>query len=343
MGDMNDEQPTPGMIPTATNPTGLLLVIGLAVWSILVFTFLRDLGQALVEWASGVPVTAFDLGFLNQGTQAGVAAAPTDFQTGLRSVAGLVFPLLVWAGFMLVVPRRASAPLEALKWMVSAVLIVSMLAWVILPVFFQENQMAVSDDVTLFLSITGINGYLAALIFGGLVVAAYRLARARISSPGLVRELVLGQGEEMDFSAYRRFYIPVIAAGLALLAFNLALGGLNRSGQPQGEAGPPPGYQFIREIQLSGQANQDLPVIAFNHTSANPRGIFIRLRDVQAGQISLRLAGPDGYSRNLLDLENYTSGYDTVLFEESLEAGQYQVLLTSQKSPGSLSFYTRGR
>ena len=343
MGDMNDEQPTIGTIPTATNPTGLLLVIGLAVWAILVFTFLRDLGQALVEWVSGGPVTTFDLSFLALGTQAGVSATFTDFQTGLHSIAGMVFPLLVWIGFMLVVPRRASAPLEALKWIVSAVLIVSMLAWVILPVFYQENQMAASDDVILFLTVTGINGYLAALIFGGLAFAAYRLARARISSPGLVRDLILGQGEEMEFSTYRRFYIPVIAVGLILLAFNLTLGGLNRASQPQGEAGPPPGYQFIREIQLSGQANQDLPVVAFNHTSANPRGIFIRLRNVQAGQISLRLAGPDGYSRILLDLENFSIGSDSVLFEETLEPGQYQVLLTSQKSPGSLSFYTRGR
>ena len=127
----------------------LLLFITLFVFFL--YTFLHESGHALIGVLSGGTITSFSVNFFDLSAHVGMTGQFTPAQAVANNLAGVSLPLLVWLGFMLVVPKRANFALESIKVVGSAMFLSSLLAWIILPLIFWAGQ-APRDDVINFLS-----------------------------------------------------------------------------------------------------------------------------------------------------------------------------------------------
>jgi hypothetical protein len=68
-------------------------------------------------------------------------------------------------------------------------------------------------------------------------------------------------------------------------------------------------------------------------------GVFIAVRDINTPNFDLSVTGPDGFSSTILHGEGYRADRDRGLWEENLQPGTYQIVLTSHRSPGRISVY----
>ncbi len=317
----------------------LLLALGMFVWVILVYTFLHEVGHALAAWLAGGQVYTFNINFFNLGAQVSASHSAQIFS----SLAGMALPVLVWFGFILNAPRRGSPALEALKIVASAGVIGSMLAWVIIPLVYASGGAPVNDDVTRFLSLSGINPHLAAGVFGGLTAGMYALARRKIQEGNALREMLLGEAGWLGWQQNRNLYTRMLAVAAGVLfvtvLINLAGGG-SRGGV---QSAPPEGYQLVRRIDLAGQTNRDEVIAAFTRGGGQGGGVFLQLNQVESEYINVQLVGADGSSRSLFHAEGYTAALDRVEFTQELPPGEYKLVLNAARSRGTLAVYLRGR
>ncbi len=116
-------------------------------------------------------------------------------QLAIRSAAGVLLPLVVWAIFIFLVPRKGSFTLETLKLLSTMVVVNTLLAWIALPILFLFGR-APSDDVTNFLNYSHMPPLL--LSFTALVLYAncWMFYLARID--GFRNQLLMFRDAEMN-------------------------------------------------------------------------------------------------------------------------------------------------
>ncbi|GAP09492.1 peptidase M50B-like [Bellilinea caldifistulae] len=320
----------------------ILLTLGLFIWVLLMYTFLHEGGHALVAWLSGGSVYVFDINFFNLGAHVRTSAELNRTGEIFNSLAGMGLPLLVWLGFMLIAPRRASPLVETLKIISSAGVIGSLIPWVIIPLIYASGGGPVSDDAARFLQYSAFNPNWVAAFFAVMIFGMYRLARARIGNSGALRDLILNNADEagLGWQQNRRFYLTLlISAGLVLSMTVLinGLGGGGRAVQPL-----PEGYQFIRRVELGGGDQQDEVIAVFTRWLGSG-GILLDLDGVKCELLDVRLAGDNGFEERLLYGEEFTSERGRVEYTKDLPPGEYRIYLTTRGGVGVLTVYLRGR
>ncbi len=103
----------------------------------------------------------------------------------------------------------------------------------------------------------------------------------------------------------------------------------------------PEGYTFVKTLDLSAGGYTHEPILSFTLDQPRTAGIFIGIQSVKSDLIDLQLTGPDGYQRAVFHAEGYTADQEGVFLEEAMAAGQYQRILTSKPSTGTLSVYSK--
>src|SRR6185369_16869958 len=93
--------------------TGVVLLLTLFV--LVTYTFLHEGGHAIVGLLMGGTITAFNLNFLNLSAHVGIEGDLTTFQNCVISLAGVSFPLLIWAAFLSLAPRRSNLVIDSVK------------------------------------------------------------------------------------------------------------------------------------------------------------------------------------------------------------------------------------
>ncbi len=319
----------------------MLLLLFVAVFVVFTYTFLHEGGHALVGLASGATITGFSVSFLDLGAHVGMVGDLTPAETVANNVAGVALPLLVWFGFMLVVPKRANFALETVKTTGTLVFLNTLLAWVVLPLVYLGGQ-APGDDVTNFLRNTGLHplwvvGAALLIYLGG-----WRLYLAKIE--GIRHEVELYRKVDRDIIT------PGVRKTLGMIAGVFALCGLVAFGAngfrlaaPRADPfQPPQGYEQVATIDLSQGALTRSAAYAFALDRPTRVGIYLLVQDIDSDYFDVRLLGPDGYDHLLIHAEGYTATRDRSQFEELLPPGPYQIALTDQPSQGTLSIYTMG-
>ena len=130
----------------------ILVNLFVTLFVFFLYTFLHEAGHALAGWLFGQSLTEFDSSFWDLSAHVGLTGGNlTQMQLAIRSAAGVLLPLLVWAIFILLVPRKGSFTLETLKLLSTMVVVNTLLAWIALPILFLFGR-APSDDVTNFLN-----------------------------------------------------------------------------------------------------------------------------------------------------------------------------------------------
>jgi hypothetical protein len=318
-----------------------LLFFLIAVFVVFLYTFLHEGGHALVGILSGGSVQVFNVSFLDLAAHVEMQGNFSKPQIILNNLAGVSLSVLVWLVFIIIVPKRANFALECLKVAGSLMFLSPLLAWIVLPMLFWGGQ-APSDDVINFLNNSGVHPLwvsgAAFLLFCG----AWALWSTRF------------QGLRQEWDLFRKPDAGLITpdvrkTALALLAIFVFCGlvafganGFKLSAPRRDAFQPPQGYSLVKQIKLSQpEAINQADVCAFQLDQPAIVGIYLLVEDVQADLLEVKLTGSNAYESLILHAEGYTAYRDNPHLEKTLPAGQYQCILTSRSSAGTLSIYTR--
>ncbi len=307
------------------------------------YTFLHEGGHALVAWLSGGSVHVFDINFFNLGAHVRTSAELNQVGEIFNSLAGMGLPLLVWLGFLLFAPRRASPLVETLKLISSAGALGSLIPWVIIPLIYASGGGPVSDDAARFLQYSRLDPNWVAAFFALLIFALYWLVRARIGNLGALRELILGNlsEDELGWQQNRTTYLTLLVSAGLVLSMTALINGLGGAANRAAQA-VPQGYQFIRRVELGGGDQQEEVIAVFTRWLGSG-GILLNLRGVKSELLDVRLVGDNGFEETLLHGEDFTSEQGRVEYTQDLPPGEYRILLSTRRSSGTLTVYLRGR
>jgi hypothetical protein len=323
---------------TSSTLLSITLVLFVALFVFFLYTFLHEGGHALTGFLFGQSLTEFDVSFWDLSAHVGmVGGALTESQLAVQAAAGAGLPLLVWAIFISLVPRKANFTLETLKLLSSMAVVNTLLAWIVLPVFFWLGK-APSDDVTNVLLHSQMPPFLLTFIAFLLYMGGWILFLSKID--GLRNEFLLFSTMDREtLLVGTRATIPVLTAIMACgIAFAFMLNG-SADKNVLNKFSPPQGFSPVAHIDFSKQAYSTVTLAEFTLDEARYVGIFTVIENINTTYFDLSLVGSDGFSSIIMHGEGYTAAQDGGLWEQTLPAGTYQLVLTSHQSPGTASVY----
>ena len=319
-----------------------LILIGLFIllFVVFIYTFLHEAGHALIGLLFGETLTEFSVRFWDLSAHVNMVGGELNQrQVAIQSVAGVSLPLLVWLLFISFVPRNPGFILRMLKLLASMMVLNTLLAWIILPIFYRFGNTPASDDVTHFLQSSGVPPLVLALVAMILYILgwAYFLSRTEARRNEFLlfrmtdRETILSGARET---------IPILTG---ILAFCIVLALLlnNTAAALPDRFSPPAGFLSIAEIDLTTRAYSFESLARFKLDEPANVGVFIAVHDINTTYFDLCVIGSNGYSSVVLHGEGYRADQDGGLWEENLPPGIYQVMLTSDQSPGTASVFLK--
>jgi hypothetical protein len=327
-----------------TRTSSILIASALTLFIILfvffMYTFLHEGGHALMGLLFGRSLAEFDISFWDLSAHVHMVGGQlTESELAVQAVAGAGLPLLIWAIFISLVPRKTNFTLEALKLLSSMVVVNTLLPWIILPILFLLEQ-APPDDVTNFLRHSQMPPilltFVALILYGG----GWILFLSKIE--GLRNELLLfSTTDRAQLLAGTPKTLPVITGVMALCSISvIALNSLADRNSIEKFA-PPQDFVQVAQIDLSEQAYPSEALTQFTVDQPTYVGVFIVIRNINTTYFDLSVTGANGFRSTILHGEGYNTVQDGGLWEENLAAGTYQVVLTSHQSPGSVSVYIK--
>jgi hypothetical protein len=213
----------PLQVQESEYPYSPMFAIGLLFWVLIVYLGLRQAGHALGVFLAGGSAAGLDRLFISTLEIAGNPTALTRLQISLRSLGGMLLPLLAWAGFMLPANRRGTSAVEAFKLVSSVGALGGLIGWILVPLGYRPGLSPASEDVSLFLQASGWNGTLTAglclLVFAG----GYMLARRRIFYLGALRDMLQGRADDLDYQSNRAFYLGIGGVFVLVITASLVL------------------------------------------------------------------------------------------------------------------------
>jgi hypothetical protein len=313
---------------------GFLLLIALTVT--LVYTTLHEGGHALAGLAFGGRITEFTVNFFNLlGAHVNIDGDFSRSQNAVINVSGAGLPLLSWLVLVLALPKKGSPLVQWTKFFATVGTLFTLLAWVIIPFLYLRNSAPAGDDVTKFIANSGLPPLAVAfsslaLFVGGWLLFALRFGRMRTS----MRLLFTGDGKPVTPWRWALTGVLVVAA---LAAAGMLVTSTLGNDSPQ----PPQGFDLAATVDLSGRDVQAETIAWFNLAEAGDAAIFLRISSIDTLYIDVTLVPPQGDPLLLLHGEDFSSEASVSQYQYSLPAGEYKIVLTSQKSPGILKVYFR--
>jgi hypothetical protein len=328
---------------TRSDSVRLILLLSFVILFVLfMYTFLHEAGHAIVGFALGQSVTEFNINFLDLSAHVNMAGGQlSQSQLAVQAMAGVTLPLLVWVIFISLVPRTASFTLESIKLVSSLAVLNTLLAWILIPIFDLFGNAPSSDDVTQVLRFSQIPSLLLSCIALMMYIAGWIYFLSRIN--GLRNEFLMFQTfdhERLVTGDKSVSWMIAVAAVCLVLVFTLNHPDVKN---PQTKLAPPVGFEVIAEVKLSRQTYSNETLAEFTLEEPADIGVFIVVRDIDTSYFDLSLSGPDGYRSTILHGENYRADRDGGLWEERLLPGTYQVVLTSNQSPGTAAIFLKTR
>lgn len=313
---------------------GLFVVL----FVLLLYTFLHETGHALVGLSFGQTLSAFNVSFWDLSAHVRLSGSLAPNRRAVQSVAGVMLPFLLWLLFIMMVPRRASFPLESVKLIGSMAVVNSLLSWIILPILDLLGQAPTSDDVIHFLRASRIEP----LLLTGAAVLLYGLGwRSFLARSDGIRHYVLlfRQGNVPSTSELQPTVFGMVAIMALLLSITVGVNVI--AVQNQGAAlAPPPDFQLVAEIDLSSRAYDADVLGQFMVAETAAVDIFFTLQEVDTPYLDLSLIGPAGDEITILHGEGFRTGrHGKGTWKRNLPAGTYQLVLTAHQSPGVLSVF----
>jgi hypothetical protein len=134
-----------------------------------------------------------------------------------------------------------------------------------------------------------------------------------------------------------RRIVPAMTGIMALCLVLVFMLNSTAASNPLDKFSPPSDFEPVAEIDLSAQDYSAETLAEFTLNQPAYVDVFINVRNINTRYFDLRVVGPDGFSSVILHGEGYRADRDGGLWSENLFPGTYQVVLTSEQSPGSIS------
>jgi hypothetical protein len=309
----------------------LLIALGVA----LAYTFLHESGHALAGLAFGGKIREIDVNFFNLGAHVNIDGSFSRFQNAVINVSGVGLPLLAWLVLILALPKEGGPLILWTKFIASAGTLCSLLAWVVIPFFYLKNDAPAGDDVTRFLVNSGLPPL--AVAFSALILFAggWFLFVRRYAGTHPVW-YVLFPGTRKPAHAWRWVLMGGVVA-VALIGAGILEVSTLGDGLPQ----QPKGYILVATVDLSSRNMEAETITRFTLSKAGDAAIFLRVSIIETRFIDVSLVPSQGDSIQLLHGENFASASSDSQNLYRLPAGEYKIVLTSQKSSGILQVYFR--
>lgn len=318
----------------------IALLLFITLFIVFLYTFLHEAGHAVVAILSGGMITNFSINFWHISAHVDVIGVLSPAQTIVNNLAGAGLPLLVWLLFMAAVPKRANLALESIKVVGTLVFLNTLLAWIVLPLFFWAGHTP-SDDIVNFLKNSGLHplGVTVAALFA--YIGGWFLFTTKIDGVSREIDLFHNRDEPVMTLAVRNTALSVIGL-FALLGFLAFSANGYRLTAPRSDPFlPPQGYQLAKTIDLSpGEYTQSV-AHTFTIDRLTMAGVYLLVENINSDYFEVRLTGPDQYDHLIIHAEGYTAVRDNPHVEDNLQPGQYHCILTSRSSVGILSIYIR--
>jgi hypothetical protein len=319
----------------------LLLV---ALFVLIAYTFLHELGHALLGVLFGARLTSFNANFFDWSAHVGFAASLSAFEQSLVSLAGVALPLLIWLVFILLVPVQACWTMQWLKLLSSLGVLSSLLAWVVIPLVVANalaHGQTIADDSATFTQVTGAPGWLVSLAALLVYLAGMSLAYFRLGKRQALRGLSLRNPQAQALQRQDWRLLAVLAVLGLLLAVSSALleAAVNKSAL--GEV--PAGFALAGQVALERQDHKRLTIATFSLEQPTSVALFVRLQDYESGPMELALVGSQGSYHPIMSAEqSLEAGLAT--FEmpaQELAPGDYEVLLSAHQGRGRIWIYVQ--
>jgi hypothetical protein len=308
---------------------------------LVIYTFLHEAGHTITGLCFGQSLAEFDLSFWDFSAHVNMSGGElTESQLAIQAMAGTGLPLLIWAIFISLVPRKASFTLESLKLISSMTVLNTLLAWIVIPVLDIFGRAPASDDVMHFLHHSQIPWFFLMCIALILYLSGWTLFLSKID--GLRNEFLLFRTMEREpFTAGTQTLLPVMGVILVLAIFSAFLLNKSAANSSLEKLVPPADFKVVAEIDLSRQPYSAKTLAEFTVEEPAYAGVFIIVRDINTSYFDLRVLGLDGFSSVVLHGEGYKANRDGGLWEEKLLPGTYRLVLTSNQSPGNAAVFIK--
>jgi hypothetical protein len=320
---------------------GLELLIVLFV--LVVYTVLHESGHALVGLAFGGTITAFSTNFLNLTAHVGIEGNFSILQQCLLAVAGVSFPLLVWAAFVYFTPRQSNIVLDSLKLISSLAVLNTLLAWIVIPLLYLGGGRP-GDDSTNFLNYSGVPPLLVTSVALLLYAGGWSFYVTRLGGVAGARRLIAhyrsAPSAVVDRQALRALRILVVA-GVVVAGAAIALNWYLTRTNP---LGLPAGYGEVATLSLDTTGYTEADVYQFTLDQPATAGFYILLQDIQAGPVEIALVGPNGYRNTFLKFGSAFNAVGRATVHPqglALEPGAYAIQLTVPQTPGRIVIATQ--
>ena len=318
----------------------IALLLFITLFIVFLYTFLHEAGHALVAIVSGGTITNFSVNFWQLSAHVDVRGGLSPAQTIVNNLAGAGLPVFVWLLFMVLVPKRANLALENIKVVGTLTFLSTLLAWIVLPLFFWAGQ-TLSDDVVNFLKNSGLHPLWVTSTALFAYLGGWLLFTTKID--GVRREIDLFRnGDEPVMTlAVRNTALSVIGL-FAILGFVAFSANGYRLSAPRSDPFlPPQGYRLAKTVDLSQGEYAQSVIHSCTVDTLTVAGVYLLVENINSDYFEVRLTGPDQYDHLIIHAEGYTAVRDNPHIEDNLQAGQYHCVLTSKSSAGVLSIYIR--
>jgi len=308
-----------------------IILLAIILGSLLTYTFLHEAGHALMALGLGGTITDFNINFLDMGAHVGLRGDFTPGQRAWINLSGAALPFSLWTITMLALPRQTAPLVQIFKGVSALIVVNTLLAWMALPVLHLFRCAPPSDDVTQFLINSQVTPLAVTLTAAGCYALGWVITVKRIAQPGAALSAVL----KMEVPRFHGQYVAALVAFSALLI----VGGSLNITICREQSRIPEGFALIKDIDLSSKDLGMEPIASFTLTQPERVGFLLRVQNLNAAYLDVTLKKIDGDPIMLLHGEGLSTSDNISQLDVILGAGDYQVLLTSQKSTGQLKIY----
>lgn len=293
----------------------------LILWMLLsTYVMLHEAGHALAVLAFGGELTYFSINLFD--ARIGHHGEFTDFQTAIINVAGAGLPYLTWLVFMIALPCRSKKAFLEYAKTYSVVVLVSLFAWLFIPLLYESGMAPAGDDVTKFLDASGLNGYLISFLILILVLASFLFWKKK--NPDAIKIYTLSDAHPYP---ERRQFIPVLALS-ALFLILMTFPWINQ-GAEMGRTGV-----VLCQSKLDGLEGEYEICKLWIHGEPEEVKFIIEMKNTSADLIHLWLAYPDGVTTTLIRSQGYSVGASRQSLTVELQPGEYRIMMEAENIQG---------
>lgn len=317
-----------------------LLLLFVVLFVFLFYTYFHEAGHALTGLLFGKSLAEFNINFWDFSAHVNMVGGElTQTQLALQAVSGASFPLLFWAIFISLVPRKTSFIVGGLKLISSITVINTLVPWMVIPVFFLYGN-APSDDVTNFLRYSQLPPLFVTLAALLLYISGCLLFL--VKTDGIRSQFLLFREADLEIlKTGTRTIVPVMTGLMALCVISAFVFNASAANNSPDRFSAPEGFTPVAQIDLSTKAYFSVVLTEFSLEAPDYVDVFILIRDINTSYFDVSVMGPEGYNSTVLHGEGYRADQDGGLWEDHLQPGTYQIVLTSHQSRGTTSVYLK--